>query len=276
MLLAMALPPQSVRDQLAQAPIREVLGIVDSRGARIGRPGNQELYNVNINFEQWKLPGGEMRALPLALFQQRPLAEALAIRSSVKDFEVFRVRAHVVETETTNPIDPIDAWLVEIIGEDNSDPELNRLARAFREPVSYRDDQLGTFLLDRKLNRFEGEALWNARPVRLILNVGKDQNPGPALEIAHQLWASSALWNERALDAAVRNLLSLRNERWRQDNGPEITGESFRSRIRLQSIVVTKDGQFEFWFEDDDLFRGHAIRVCGNLTEGLISAGLEG
>lgn len=70
--------------------------------------------------------------------------------------------------------------------------------------------------------------------------------------------------------------LSLRNERWRQDNEPEITGESFRSRIRLQSIVVTNDGQFEFWFEDDDLFRGHAIRAWGNLTEGLISAGLEG
>jgi len=276
MLLAMALPSTNVRERLAQEPIRELLGIADSWGARIGRPGNQELFNVKILFAPWKLSGGEMQTVPLALFQQRPLAESQAIRSVIKPFEVFRVRAHVIDPGTASPTDPIDAWLVEIIGEDNSDPGLNGLAQALKEPVSYRDDTLGTFLLDRRLSRFEGEASWNSRPIRLFLNVSKDQNPERAFAIARQLWASSAIWNERAHESAAHHLLKLRNERWRAETEPEITAESFKARIRLQSIVVTNGGELEFWFDDDNLFLGHAIRVWGNLTEGLISAGLEG
>src|SRR5579862_101675 len=89
----MALPSLSVREQLAREPIREVLGIVDSWGARIGRPATQELWDIKIICEPWKLCGGELRTVPLALFQQRTLAEAQAIRALIKPFEVFCVRA---------------------------------------------------------------------------------------------------------------------------------------------------------------------------------------
>jgi len=262
----------SVREQLARAPVAEAVGIVDAWGARISRAGDQP-WTVKIVLEAWRLAHGEMRNVQLSLYQEGTFEDLKAMRGLIKPFDVFRVRVQVLEAEATSPQ---VGWLVEVIGEDKSDSELNVLAKAFREPVSYRDDTLGTFLLDRRLSRFEGDARWNGHPVRLTLGVGKDQNAEPAAAVAHQLWNSSALWNERVYEFAVRHFRKLKNERWLQTDEPEVAEGSFRERLKLQSIEVRTNGKFEFWFDDDDLFWGHAIRISGNLTEGPVSAGLEG
>ncbi len=269
----MALPSIIVREQLAEAPVRDVHGVVDSWGARIYRVGNQELWSLEIAFEAWKFEGEGIRNAPLVVYQQQPFEGAKAIRTLIKPLEVFRVRARVVERESATKT---DGWLIEVIGEDKFDTELNDLARRLNEPLSYHDGKLGTFLLDRRLNRFEGDVSWNGQAVTLILSASKGQSPESAATVAHQLWESSGTWNENVYECAIRHLLKLKNDVWLQSDEPEITGDSFRARLKLQNIVVTRNDEIEFWFDDGDLFWGHAICVRGNLAEGMISAGLEG
>ena len=39
---------------------------------------------------------------------------------------------------------------------------------------------------------------------------------------------------------------------------------------------MTSGGSFLVYFDDDDIFFGHTIRVTGSLKKGLVSANIEG
>jgi len=263
----------TVRERLAGAPIRDVCGVVDAWGAIISRAGNEELWTLKIVFEVWKLVGGQVQNASLLLRQERPFEELKLVRESVKPYAVYRVRAHVLETDS---VGTTDAWLVELTGEDNSDPELNDRAQKLSEPVLYQDKGLGTFVLERRLNWFEGEVSWETQLVRLRLGAVKGESPESTAEVAHELCDSSALWHKRVYECAVSKLLDLKNGEWLQNGESELTAGEFASRLKLQDIVIKTNGKIEFWFDDGDLFWGHAVRVTGNLTDGPISAGLEG
>ena len=47
-------------------------------------------------------------------------------------------------------------------------------------------------------------------------------------------------------------------------------------RMELDAVQISADGRFEFWFNDGDLFWGHAIHVTGALDQGPESAQMEG
>ena len=47
-------------------------------------------------------------------------------------------------------------------------------------------------------------------------------------------------------------------------------------RIGLSSVSVHEDGEFEFLYDDGDLFWGHAIQVDGNIQTGLSQASIAG
>ena len=56
----------------------------------------------------------------------------------------------------------------------------------------------------------------------------------------------------------------------------KLTPEDFMARMELSAIQVEPDGEFEFWFEDGEMFYGHSIHVMGNLTDGPDWAQMEG
>ena len=47
-------------------------------------------------------------------------------------------------------------------------------------------------------------------------------------------------------------------------------------RMELDAVQISAGGSFEFWFNDGDLFWGHAIHVTGALDKGPESAQMEG
>ncbi len=61
--------------------------------------------------------------------------------------------------------------------------------------------------------------------------------------------------------AATDELIQLKNETWLEEDEVEITREEFIERIRVQSISIYYDGNFEVWFDDGDIFWGHGIKV---------------
>ena len=48
------------------------------------------------------------------------------------------------------------------------------------------------------------------------------------------------------------------------------------TRLELDAIQISAGGSFEFWFNDGDLFWGHAIHVTGSLDKGPERAQMEG
>lgn len=55
-----------------------------------------------------------------------------------------------------------------------------------------------------------------------------------------------------------------------------MTLEEFAALLELQSIDTDCKGRFHFWFDDGDIFWGHAVLVAGNLQDGLQNASMEG
>lgn len=51
---------------------------------------------------------------------------------------------------------------------------------------------------------------------------------------------------------------------------------AFVGRMRLESISVDKEGNFDFWHDDGGLFFGHSIVVRGSLGEGCVDADIPG
>ena len=56
----------------------------------------------------------------------------------------------------------------------------------------------------------------------------------------------------------------------------EITAERFMARMELDAVQMRETGAFEFWFNDGDMFWGHAIHVTGSLENGPEEAQMEG
>ncbi len=71
---------------------------------------------------------------------------------------------------------------------------------------------------------------------------------------------------------AARQLAPLYNDTWRQ--GPRLTLDEITARLRLDAVRADAgDGTIErvtVWFDDGDLFAGHAIHVPVDLGEHLV------
>jgi hypothetical protein len=76
-------------------------------------------------------------------------------------------------------------------------------------------------------------------------------------------------------DFAVKEKLELANE-WRDGGVKPITAKGFLRRMKLKSISIKRDGEFEFWHDDGDLFCGHSIHILGSLKNGLTHSDIPG
>ena len=65
---------------------------------------------------------------------------------------------------------------------------------------------------------------------------------------------------ETARKFAASQLLELKNKTWLEDGEEPITAEEFAERLVLSEVISMGD-IIEFWFDDDDIFWGHSVRV---------------
>jgi len=145
------------------------------------------------------------------------------------------------------------------------------------KPVIITDDTFGDLTFDGGLDWYEAEVLWLGAKVNLRVCGTVDEHPGIALSVAKTLWSEQLRWNDRVRDRAVHDLLELKNDTWLDDDRDEpLTPTEFLDRVTLTSVTVETDGSFGFWFDDGDLFWGHAISVSGTLADGPLRAGISG
>ena len=170
--------------------------------------------------------------------------------------------------------------IVEVLEEDAPCSALEEVLADYRRPVVVVDEVLGELTLDKDLDMFEGEVLWRGEQICLSLEVDA-ANEGTWADSRRAMKAMLAeqdRWDGDMRASAARELTDLACE-WREsadEEVPEITEESFARRIELRSIAMDADGSFSAYFDDDDMFFGHCVTVCGTLADGVTAANMEG
>jgi len=166
------------------------------------------------------------------------------------------------------------------------DMELKAILDEAMKPVTFWEEGIGTFTLDRSVKWFEVEADWLGEPIKIEFD--QDENRADCLMHIHAFLEHQKEWDRKIRSFAAGELLE--NARdwaadardWAEDedgedaDAPELTEEDFMRRMELESIEIREDGSFDFWFGDGDLFWGHSIRVSGSMDEGPTDADMEG
>ncbi|MBD3675217.1 MAG: DUF2262 domain-containing protein [Planctomycetaceae bacterium] len=166
------------------------------------------------------------------------------------------------------------AVLEEILEPEGPTEELMQVADELNQPVVISTDQFGDLDLDRGIDCFRGEKEWNGETIDISFRAKNDAVPEDALSIASQLFLHQDKWTKQIEEAIIGELLELKNEDWREDGETEVSASEFLERMELVAISVD-DEEFEFSYDDGDLFWGHMIYARGNLR-GELHVGIQG
>ena len=166
------------------------------------------------------------------------------------------------------------------MGVTDSDHKLSELAFELQQPKTIQDDAFGTLVFDKSVGWYETDVAWGTVGIRLYATPDDDDDDDgsvmASLDVAKALWQEQVTWNRRIRAYAIQELLPLKNESWLEDDEDALTPEAFEARMTLESITVYPDGSFDFEHDDGNLFLGHSIQVCGNLSEGPNDADIPG
>ena len=160
------------------------------------------------------------------------------------------------------------------------DPDLKAILEEQKKPERMDVEGLGTFTFNRQVGWYEAEVDWAGKTVRLDFDKGSEEAMKAAQATAKALLSEAQSWDERVRTFAAQKLTDLANQ-WAKDaeeeaQSEEITPEDFARRMELDAIQVDDQGGFTFWFDDGEMFWGHAIQVSGTLSDGPDDAQMEG
>lgn len=256
----------------APAPRRDfgpklVTGFVGVHGAGVSRAGPDGPWTLRVTLEPWRHPRAGIQSRPLVLSRACTAAELDAFRARLRPYKPLTARVGLH--------DYVSGELLELVDAPVDDRRMAARAAELAARPTRRDPRFGTLTLVGQA-RYEAAATWNGSAVVLQLE-GEDDDLAAALAAARALWDDEAGWHRRVQDHAVAELLELKNENWPDDDdAPPLTPDEFRARMRLETIAVTPEGEFEFYHEHGDLFWDHVVQVGGSLREGVTHAGVEG
>ena len=202
-------------------------------------------------------------------------------REQICRIKVRKLLDEYVPKHTTP--EKFNSWAVtEVLEQSVSCPELEMVLEEYNKPVVIEDKVLGTLILNREFDMFETTFLWNGNEVSFMLEVNPESKSSwsRARTAAKKLVAEQETWDETMRKFAAKKLTALANDWLAEDveskgAGP-ITEETFAKRIALSEISITSGGSFTAYYNDDDMFWGHAIEVHGSLKKGILDANIAG
>ena len=249
---------------------RTILAVTGANGFGGGKTHGDELWTISIGLTAWMeedSPDIHKGEFVLSTVGDEQLLEILR-RRAPRDF-ILKFKGRVSEDG--------QRLLLLDLPEPAFDPDLKAILEEQKKPVTFWEDGLGTFTLNRQVDWFETEVDWLGGPISLVFDAGEDR--AEVLQRARTLLASAADWDKRVRAYAADDLLASANnwaEQMEDEEPQEITREQFMDRMELESIEIRADGGFHFWFADGDMFYGHSIHVSGDLEHGPDEASMEG
>jgi hypothetical protein len=158
----------------------------------------------------------------------------------------------------------------------DSDAKLEVVRQSLQKPVVLDDAELGHMTLDRSLDIYEGNAQWGDRPIRLILSADVPEQPGVVLNAAKSFLRAQTRWDTLIREVAVSKLLPLKNDVWLEEGEEPVTSEAFLKRMAPNTLEIIEQGDWSLWFDDNDMFWGHAITIRGRTDSNEVEASLAG
>ncbi len=156
-------------------------------------------------------------------------------------------------------------------------PSRSQIERHISEckPRDLYDDSLGWLKLNDDAGQYEAEIDGAEDSFSFSISIeeaGVDEQIGHAREV---------FMNLKQIDAAARQfaaseLLPVHNDVWLRGGQSGKTVGEFISSMTLTSVSVKSDGEFELWYDDGNLFWGHAIRVTATGIGEYEQATVEG
>lgn len=154
------------------------------------------------------------------------------------------------------------------------DMDLKAILDESKKPVTLDGGELGQFTLNRAVGVFQGEGDWLGQSIQLTFD--RDEDAQTCLNALQSMVSAREEWDGKLREFAAAELLDLANE-WAADaDEEEVSLEDFMARLEPDTLAVQQSGAFDFWFNDGELFFGHAIRVSGTMTDGPTNAEMEG
>lgn len=195
--------------------------------------------------------------------------------------KVRRLLDEMVPSHTTP--EKFNCWaVIQVLEPSVSCPQLEAVLEEYNKPVVIEDPVLGTLTLNREFDMFESTTTWNGKKILLHLEINPESKSSwsRARTAAKKLVTDQENWDRHMRGFAAEKLTELAND-WQaedeahRDDAP-ITEETFAKRITLSELSVTSGGSFTAYFNDDDMFWGHAVEICGSLKKGVAYADLAG
>ncbi len=264
-------PRKELYEKLQVAAVSEVVGVVGANGPGAGRSRGEDFWTMTFTFEAWRAVGSEMMKQPLTIRRKVTEEELRKFQDAILPYHVIRIEARVMSDST----DGKSLGLLEaFVRMESDDTELNSFAKELQQPVTLDDLQFGRLTLDRRVNTFCGQALWNGESINLQLSGSAEIQE--ALEVARELWKKQSDWDPQMRRYAAGKLLPIKNDSWLDEDESELTVDEFEQRMTLEMISIDPDDRFTFWYDDGDLFCGHVILVSGRLADGPTDASFCG
>lgn len=172
--------------------------------------------------------------------------------------------------------------LDEVVARDLHVPALDERLAQYLQPVAVTAD-VGVFELERSLGSFSGVVTWCGREVSVLLDVDDESVEGSetcrtALAGLEAQVADAASTDERWRRYAAEKLVALAHDWQEQADEPDaapVTADAFAERITLSELSVSSTGSVTAYYDDGDLFWGHAIMTevdpDGSLTDASIA-----
>lgn len=261
-----------LRRELSKAPLGELAGVVRPGGVGGSWGQGDKAWTLQIRLMAWRFEEGPVHETELVLRKRTSERTVRVMMDALSDFQVIRMRARVApENLWGSP----QALLIRLL-KHPKDLELAAVAAQLRKPVRAKHPPFGILTLDRASGTMEGKASWLGRRIGLTLVPSTGGGIEPTLEHARRLFRAQKSWTKRAADRIAADLYQTWREGWREDGRAGLTKKQFTSRMQLTSITVEPEGTFSLWFDDGDLFGGHAIVVRGSLRDGVGEADIAG
>lgn len=185
-------------------------------------------------------------------------------------------------------------YVTEIISDNEKNDFLESLLTEYNKEVSINSEVLGKLILNKELDWYETEnnLEWCGEDVEFSISPNGENDINEFLPVAEEFYKNRQEWDKKLREFSASQLTELANdwlanEYYEEDDEEEesdeeaesfkeITEKEFAERISISGITFYTDGNFEVFYDDDDMFWGHSILIDGNIKTGFESAEIAG
>jgi hypothetical protein len=227
-----------------------------------------------LSVRPWKREGGPLDSRKLRLVQNGFTEKQLSLSMrSIKPYTVLRARVRPFEPR---PNMLFSAEVLEVRDRNDPDAEFHVLASEQQKPLVLAHPVFGQLTLDRGLDTFQVTLTLAGKPIEVSIDAD-DEAPDPAfLAIAERFWKDQADWDHRLREIAAAQLIELKNDTWLQEDEKPLTEAEFIEKLTPNSMSFEPPDGFTIYYNDGDIFWGHAIEIRGTLSGGPQSADIAG